>query len=65
MFLVGVLGARFPKKPGGPLLSLETRHLVDSPSTSTPMSLVPPVMAHRRTKPLKESTVRYPSPKTS
>ncbi|OAD65323.1 hypothetical protein PHYBLDRAFT_153567 [Phycomyces blakesleeanus NRRL 1555(-)] len=58
----GVLGARFPKKPGGPLLSLETRHSVDSPSTSTPTSLVPPVTAHCQTKSLKESTVRYPSP---
>ncbi|OAD65664.1 hypothetical protein PHYBLDRAFT_175845 [Phycomyces blakesleeanus NRRL 1555(-)] len=57
-----VSGARFPKKPGGPLLSLETRHSVDSPSTSTPTSLVPPVTAPRRTKPPKESTVRYPSP---
>ncbi|KAL0079455.1 hypothetical protein F4703DRAFT_1932462 [Phycomyces blakesleeanus] len=61
--LTGVSGARFPKKPGGPLLSLETRHSVDSPSTSTPTSPVPPVTAPRRTKPPKESTVRYPSPK--
>ncbi|OAD73070.1 hypothetical protein PHYBLDRAFT_146382 [Phycomyces blakesleeanus NRRL 1555(-)] len=29
MFLVGASGARFPKTPGGPLLSLETRHSVD------------------------------------
>ncbi|OAD65472.1 hypothetical protein PHYBLDRAFT_153371 [Phycomyces blakesleeanus NRRL 1555(-)] len=62
--LTGVLGARFPKKPGGPLLSLETRHSVNSLSTSTPTSPVPPVTAHHRTKPLKESTVQYPPPET-
>ncbi|OAD68466.1 hypothetical protein PHYBLDRAFT_69017 [Phycomyces blakesleeanus NRRL 1555(-)] len=55
---IGVSGARFPKKPGGSLLSLETRHSVDSPSTSTFMSPVPPVTAHHQTKPPKESTVR-------
>ncbi|KAL0075756.1 hypothetical protein F4703DRAFT_1934830 [Phycomyces blakesleeanus] len=64
MFLVGVSGARFPKKPGGPLLSLKTCHSVDSPSTSIPTSPVPPVTAHRQTKPPKESTIRYPSPET-
>ncbi|KAL0097595.1 hypothetical protein J3Q64DRAFT_1828879 [Phycomyces blakesleeanus] len=60
--LTGVSEARFPKKPGGPLLSLETRHSVDSPSTSTPTSPVPPVTAHHQTKLPKESTVQYPSP---
>ncbi|OAD74356.1 hypothetical protein PHYBLDRAFT_144804 [Phycomyces blakesleeanus NRRL 1555(-)] len=60
-----VSGARFPKKPGGPLLSLETRHSVDSPLTSTPTSPVPSVTAHRLTKPLKESTIWYPPTETS
>ncbi|OAD72000.1 hypothetical protein PHYBLDRAFT_146979 [Phycomyces blakesleeanus NRRL 1555(-)] len=59
MFLVGVSGARFPKKSEGPLLSLKTHHSVDSPLTSMPTSLVPPVMAHRQTKPLKESTLSW------
>ncbi|OAD71938.1 hypothetical protein PHYBLDRAFT_146923 [Phycomyces blakesleeanus NRRL 1555(-)] len=65
MFLVGVSGARFPKKPGGPLLSLETRHLVNSPSMSTPTSLVLSVAAHCWTKPPKESTIWYLSRETS
>ncbi|OAD71988.1 hypothetical protein PHYBLDRAFT_146969 [Phycomyces blakesleeanus NRRL 1555(-)] len=54
----------FPRNLGGPLLSIETCHLVDSPLTSTPTSLVPPATAHCQTKPLKESTVWYPLPKT-
>ncbi|KAL0088016.1 hypothetical protein F4703DRAFT_1926757 [Phycomyces blakesleeanus] len=52
----------FPRNLGEPLLSLETHHLVDSPSTSMSTSLVPPVTAHHRTKPPKESTIWYPSP---
>ncbi|KAL0076449.1 hypothetical protein F4703DRAFT_1934070 [Phycomyces blakesleeanus] len=55
----------FPRNLGGPLLSLETHHWVNSLSISMPMSLVLPVMAHRQTKPPKESTIQHPSPETS
>ncbi|KAL0080411.1 hypothetical protein J3Q64DRAFT_1838550 [Phycomyces blakesleeanus] len=55
---------RFPKNLGGPLLSLKTRHLVDSPLTSMSKSLVPPITAHHQTKPLEEPTVQCSPPET-
>ncbi|KAL0072991.1 hypothetical protein F4703DRAFT_1937418 [Phycomyces blakesleeanus] len=64
MFL-GYWEQDFPRNLGRPLLSLETRHWVYSPSMSASTSLAPPITAHHQTKPPKKFTIQYQSPETS